>query len=64
MGSGHKEADMDEEKKKKIRDIQMRANEAKDRLHEMVIDLEEMGQVRRAKSLMTIIYRIEAWQHT
>lgn len=39
------------------------ANEAKERLDSIAYQLEELGYVRKAKSLMTIVYRIEEWQN-
>lgn len=40
------------------------ANEAKDRLYRIANQLEELGYNRKAKSLMTLIYKIETWQNT
>lgn len=40
------------------------ANEAKDRLYNIVQQLEEIGKKRKANSLMTIIHSIERWQNT
>ena len=40
------------------------ANEAKDRLYRIANQLEELGYTRKAKSLMTLIYKIETWQNT
>ena len=39
------------------------ANEAKDRLAAIAERLEEAGYVRKAKSCMSIVYRIEEWQN-
>jgi hypothetical protein len=39
------------------------ANEAKDRLYEVVGKLEELGYSRKAKSGMSLIYAIEQWQN-
>ena len=39
------------------------ANEAKDRLYEVVRLLEELGYDRKAKSGMALIHRIEEWQN-
>lgn len=47
-----------------IRDILMRANEAKDRLARIAEDLEALGASRKAKSCMNLVYKIEAWQNT
>lgn len=40
------------------------ANVAKERLDRIAEQLDELGYERKAKSLMTIVYRIEEWQHT
>ena len=39
------------------------ANEAKDRLYRMVCELQEEGYIQKAKSLMTLVYKIEEWQN-
>lgn len=39
------------------------ANEAKDRLAWIAEELEEAGYRRKAKSCMTLVYMIEAWQN-
>ena len=44
-------------------EIVLEANQAKDRLYNIVCKLEEIGKARKAKSLMTIIYKIEEWQN-
>lgn len=36
---------------------------AKERLSEVAMNLEEIGAIREAKSLMTIVYRLEEWQN-
>ncbi len=46
----------------KERLIQM-ANQAKERLAEISERLEEAGFPRKAKSCMTLVYNIEAWQN-
>ena len=40
------------------------ANEAKDRLARLADKLEEAGYAGKAKSLMTLVYKIEQWQQT
>ena len=39
------------------------ANEAKERLYQISERLEELGQHRKAKSAMTLVYSIEEWQN-
>ena len=39
------------------------ANEAKDRLYQVANELEQLGYIRKAKSCMTLIYKIEEWQN-
>ena len=36
----------------------------KDKLFQIVYELEEAGYVRKAKSLDTLIGKLEAWEHT
>lgn len=36
---------------------------AKDRLARVASELEEIGAIRESNSLMTIVYRLEAWQN-
>lgn len=36
---------------------------AKDRLARVASDLAEIGAIRESNSLMTIVYRLEAWQN-
>ena len=38
------------------------ANEAKERLAEIAERLEEAGFMRKAKSAMNLVYKIEEWQ--
>lgn len=38
------------------------ANEAKERLAAIAEKLEEAGKIRKAKSCMTLVYKIEEWQ--
>lgn len=40
------------------------ANEAKDRLASIAEKLFELGFERKAKSCMTLVYKIESWQNT
>lgn len=49
--------------KEKKREILADANQAKDRLYEIVCKLEEEGYFRKAKSGMNLIYAIEEWQN-
>lgn len=46
-----------------IRQIKISANTAKERLMDIVNRLEEAGAAREAKSLGTIIGKLEAWQN-
>lgn len=39
------------------------ANEAKERLARIAEKLESAGYTRKAKSCMTLVYRIEEWQN-
>lgn len=39
------------------------ANIAKDRLGEIARKLEEAGYIRKAKSAMSLVYKIEEWQN-
>ena len=41
----------------------MEANEAKERLARISEKLESMGKKQKAKSCMTLVYRIEEWQN-
>lgn len=52
-----------EEKQSEIARLKMEANVAKGRLGDIASRLEELGAIRESKSLMTLIYKIEAWQH-
>lgn len=54
-----------QEKKERIEYLTgYEANTAKDRLISIMHDLEEIGAVRKANSLGTIIGNLERWQHT
>ena len=46
-----------------LRKILSDANEAKDRLARIAERLEEAGYSRKAKSCMTLVYKIEEWQN-
>lgn len=43
--------------------VLLMANEAKDRLYEVINKLEELGYSRKAQSGMSLIYEIEKWQN-
>lgn len=43
--------------------IIMEANQAKERLAQVAEKLDSLGYSRKAKSCMTIVYRIEEWQN-
>lgn len=49
--------------KEELDKILEEANQAKHRLDEIAQKLEEAGYHRKAKSCMTIVYRIEEWQN-
>lgn len=46
-----------------IRRLKMSANPAKERLVDIVSRIEESGAIGEAKSLKTIIWRLEVWQN-
>lgn len=46
-----------------LREKQSDANAAKDKLIDIMHDLEEEGFIRQAKSLETIIIKLEIWQN-
>lgn len=48
---------------KELRRLLMEANQAKDRLYRIAMTLEEKGYIRKAKSCMTLVYKIEEWQN-
>ena len=50
----------DEEKRRIIDE----ANQAKDRMAEIAYKLEAAGFKRKAKSAMSIVYKIEEWQNS
>lgn len=52
-----------DEKRAEIEHIKKEACTAKDRLGYLYCKLDEIGAVREAKSLLTIIYKLEAWQN-
>lgn len=43
--------------------LKLSANTAKERLMDIASRLEELGGIREAKSLETIIWKLEAWQN-
>lgn len=55
---------MTQEAREAIEKAQGKANTAKERLMEIVSELEDCGAFRKAKSLETIIIRLETWQNT
>lgn len=55
---------MTQEERAAIEKAQGRANIAKERLMEIVGELESIGAFRKARSLETIIIRLETWQNT
>ena len=52
-----------EEKLSAVRYQKSRANEAKSRLMDIASALEDIGAIRDAKSLKTLIWKLECWQH-
>ena len=46
-----------------LRRLLLEANEAKERLARIAERLDEAGYNRKAKSCMTLVYKIEDWQH-
>ena len=52
-----------QDKEQLIRECQGEANTAKGRLISIVRKLEEGGAIRQAKSLETIIGKLETWQN-
>lgn len=54
---------MTDEKRAEIRRLKMEANTAKSRLGDIQAKLLDMGAVREANSLLTIIFRLEEWQN-
>ena len=52
-----------EKRDEAIRTAQNEAEKAKMRLLQIMGELEEAGAIRQAKSLETIIARLEAWQN-
>lgn len=47
----------------RIEEIKYDANAAKERLVRIAEELEAIGAIREAKSLMTIVYKLEIWQN-
>lgn len=52
-----------DEKEKAIQYQKNRVNAEKSRLMDIASALEELGAIREAKSLKTLIGRLEEWQH-
>ena len=52
-----------EEKDAEVRRLKMEENTAKERLGRIQSDLLEMGAVREANTLFTIICKLETWQN-
>lgn len=50
-------------KEQEYRRLLLEANEAKERLARIADKLDEMGKHQKAKSCMTLVYKIEAWQN-
>ena len=46
-----------------IRNLQMDANVAKERLMRIADELREIGAIRKANTLETIIEKLEIWQN-
>ena len=55
---------MNNNNQKAMDKVQYDVNVAKSRLIDVMYKLEEAGEVRKAKSLSTIIGMLEHWQHT
>ena len=51
------------EKKEQVERLKGEANNAKDRLISIEYALEEIGAIREAQTLGTIIAKLEAWQN-
>lgn len=52
-----------EKNTEEIERILLEANEAKDRLARIAEKLENAGCVRKARSCMNLVYKIEEWQN-
>lgn len=52
-----------QDKERLIRECQNEANVAKERLIDILHKLEEGGAIRQAKSLETIIEKLDIWQN-
>lgn len=46
-----------------LRRLQMDANTPKERLMNIAMEIEEAGFIRRGQELLTIVQRLEVWQH-
>lgn len=55
---------MDTKKQEAMDSVQYEVNTIKDKLLTICYKLEEKGAVGKAKSLYTIVGRLEQWQHT
>lgn len=58
-----KERKMRTNKREEIERIKVELNTAKDRLIRAMYELEDMGAIREAHSLETIIEKLEIWQN-
>lgn len=52
------------EKREAMEQAQYDVNCAKERLMNVMYELEDAGAIRKANSLRTIIEKLERWQHT
>lgn len=50
-------------KREQIEELKEEANVAKDRLIKIMYELEDIGAIREARSLETIIEKLEIWQN-
>ena len=50
-------------KRDQIEELKEEANVAKDRLIKIMYELEDIGAIREARSLETIIEKLEIWQN-
>lgn len=50
-------------KREQIEELKEEANVAKDRLIRIMYELEDIGAIREARSLETIIEKLEIWQN-
>ena len=54
---------MEESRQDKFERLKGEANVAKDRLANIASQLEELGYIRKSRSLMKIVFDIEEWQN-